>query len=129
MIMSSFALMQRARAITDCLRGNAPVGTSQSTSDGYELICFTAKSSRNHSLLKRDQADGNKPTAPVMAMSLFALMQRARAIIGSSKGIEPMGTTQSSSDGYGLISLAAKSLSHHCLLEREHADGNEPEQQ
>jgi hypothetical protein len=55
--------LQRARAITGCLKGNTPTRTSQSSSDDYELICFPAKSSSHHLLIEseRERANGNEP--------------------------------------------------------------------
>jgi hypothetical protein len=56
----SFVSLQRARDITNWSKGNTPMGTSQSSSDVYELMCFAAKSSSHHCFLEREQADGNE---------------------------------------------------------------------
>jgi hypothetical protein len=56
----SFVSLQRARDITDWLKGNALMGTSKSSSDDYELVCFAAKSSGHHCFLESKQADGNE---------------------------------------------------------------------
>jgi hypothetical protein len=61
MFLCSFVSLQRAQDITDWSKGNTLMGTSQNSSDDYELMCFAAKSSSNHCFLEREQANGNKP--------------------------------------------------------------------
>jgi hypothetical protein len=67
-----------------------PKGTSQSTSDGYKLICFDAKSSNHLCLLEKGMSQCERAISTGDGSgSSFAMTQRVRAITGCSKGDEP----------------------------------------